>query len=315
MKHVEQPNHLLDVFVGSSRFGLVCRVNQLNERTRASQRRALRKVESMLRTVEVSGVRFRVADEGLGPAMLFVHGFPLNHTMWRAQIEEFSKTHRVIAPDLRGFGGTDGALYSVSMEQFADDLAALLEALAVEGPVVFCGLSMGGYIAWQFVQRHAARVAKLIVCDSRAAGDSPEAAANRLKMADIVLRDGPEPVVWAMMPKLFAQCSSDASSSDHGPAAIASVRQMVLNSNPVAIAAAHRGMAVRPDVTAWLPSLNVPTLVVCGEHDAISPPAEMKAIADAIPHARFALIEHAGHMAPMEQPEAVNVAIRQFVGR
>ena len=129
------------------------------------------------------------------------------------------------------------------------------------------------------------------------------------------VRDAITVSVWAMMPKLFAQCSSDASSSDHGPAAIASVRQMVLNSNPVAIAAAHRGMAVRPDVTAWLPSLNVPTLVVCGEHDAISPPAEMKAIADAIPHARFALIEHAGHMAPMEQPEAVNVAIRQFVGR
>ena len=269
----------------------------------------------MLRTVEVSGVRFRVADEGLGPAMLFVHGFPLNHTMWRAQIDEFSKTHRVIAPDLRGFGGTDGALYSVSMEQFADDLAALLDALAVEGPVVFCGLSMGGYIAWQFVQRHPTRVAKLIVCDTRAAGDSPEAAANRLKMADIVLRDGPEPIVWAMMPKLFALCSSDASSSDHCPAAIASVRQMVLNSNPVAIAAAHRGMAVRPDVTAWLPTVTVPTLVICGEHDAISPPAEMQAIADAIPNAQFALIEKAGHMAPMEQPEAVNAVIRRFVGR
>ncbi len=247
--------------------------------------------------------------------MLFVHGFPLDHTMWQAQIHEFSKTHRVIAPDLRGFGGTDGALYSVSMEQFADDLAALLDALAVEGPVVLCGLSMGGYIAWQFVQRHVARVAKLIVCDTRAAADSAEAAANRLKMADIVLRDGPEPVVWAMMPKLFAQCSSDASNSDYCPAMIASVRQMVLNSNPIAIAAAHRGMAVRPDITSWLPTLNVPTLVVCGEHDAISPPAEMKAIADAIPHAQFALIEKAGHMAPMEQPEAVNAAIRSFVSR
>eukprot|EP00456_Euglypha_rotunda_P055691 TRINITY_DN453_c0_g2_i2.p2 TRINITY_DN453_c0_g2~~TRINITY_DN453_c0_g2_i2.p2 ORF type:complete len:125 (+),score=46.50 TRINITY_DN453_c0_g2_i2:602-976(+) len=104
----------------------------------------------MLREVDVNGVRFRVADEGEGPVLLFVHGFPLNYSMWDAQIAEFSRTHRVIAPDLRGFGGTDGALYSVSMEQFADDLADLLEALPVRVPVTFCGLSMGGYIGWQF---------------------------------------------------------------------------------------------------------------------------------------------------------------------
>ncbi|HEY4262738.1 MAG TPA: alpha/beta hydrolase, partial [Schlesneria sp.] len=148
----------------------------------------------MLREVDVNGVRFRVVDEGEGPVILFVHGFPLNYTMWEAQIAEFSRTHRVIAPDLRGFGGTDGALYSVSIEQFADDLADLLEALPVRVPVTFCGLSMGGYIGWQFVQRHPSRVSKLIICDSRAAADSPEAAANRLKMADIVLREGPAPV-------------------------------------------------------------------------------------------------------------------------
>ena len=262
----------------------------------------------MLREIEVGGVRFRVADEGVGPVIVFVHGFPLNHTMWRAQIDAFSKTHRVIAPDLRGFGGTDGALYAVSMEQFADDLAGLLDALAVEGPVTLCGLSMGGYIAWQFVQRHSARVSKLVVCDTRAASDSPEAAANRLKMADIVLKEGPEPVAWAMMPKLFAQCTSE-----YCPTAINSVREMVMTSNPVAIAAAHRGMAVRPDVTDWLPTLRIPTLVLCGEFDAISPAAEMKAFAELIPQAEFVMIPNAGHMAPMEQPELVNAALRRFL--
>ena len=263
----------------------------------------------MLREVDVNGVRFRVVDEGEGPVLLFVHGFPLNYSMWDAQIAEFSRTHRVIAPDLRGFGGTDGALYSVSMEQFADDLADLLEALPVRVPVTFCGLSMGGYIGWQFAQRHPSRVSKLIICDSRAAADTAEAAANRLKMADIVLREGPEPVAWAMMPKLFAKCSDD-----HCPAVIAKVREMVMTTNPVAIAAAHRGMAVRPDMTAWLPSLKMPTLILCGEHDAISPAAEMKSIADLIPNAEFVQIPNAGHMAPMEQPELVNAAIRRFVG-
>ena len=89
---------------------------------------------------------------------------------------------------------------------------------------------------------------------------------------------------------------------------------MVLNSNPIAIAAAHRGMSVRPDVTSLLPTLRFPTLVLCGEHDAISPPAEMQTIADAIPNAQFSLIPNAGHMAPMEQPEAVNTAFRRFIG-
>ena len=262
----------------------------------------------MLRAIEVGGVRVRLTDAGTGPVILFVHGFPLNHTMWTDQIEEFQKTHRVIAPDLRGFGGTDGALYSVSMEQFADDLAALLDALEIEHPVTFCGLSMGGYVAWQFVQRHPARVSRLIVCDTRAAADSPDAAANRLKMADIVLKDGPEPVAWAMMPKLFAQCTSERC-----PKAIGSVREMVMTSNPVAIAAAHRGMAVRPDVTSILPTLRIPTLVICGEHDAISPVAEMKAFAELIPAAEFVVIQNAGHMAPMEQPHSVNCAIRRFL--
>lgn len=262
----------------------------------------------MLRMIDVSGVRFRVADVGTGPAILFAHGFPLDHTMWAAQIDEFSKTHRVIAPDLRGFGGTDGTLYSVSMEQFADDLIGVLEALEVDQPVTFCGLSMGGYIGWQFAFRHPEWLGRLILCDTRSAADSAEAAANRLKMADIVMKEGPEPVVWAMMPKLFAPFTAQRQ-----PALIALVRQTVMATSPTAIAAAHRGMAVRPDVTAMLSEIRVPTLVIVGEYDAISPPAEMKAFAAEIPDSRFVTIPDAGHMAPMENPVAVNAAIAEFL--
>jgi pimeloyl-ACP methyl ester carboxylesterase len=128
-------------------------------------------------------------------------------------------------------------------------------------------------------------------------------------MADIVMKEGAEPVAWAMMPKLFAQCSSEQC-----PAIIASVRQMVMTSNPVAIAAAHRGMAVRPDVSDLLPTITLPTLVICGEHDVISPPDEMKSIAEKIPNAQFVQVPRAGHMSPMEQPEIVNAAIRKFLG-
>jgi 3-oxoadipate enol-lactonase len=262
----------------------------------------------MLRTIEVGGVRYRVADEGLGPVILFVHGFPLNHTMWAAQIAEFSKTHRVIAPDLRGFGGTDGALYSVSMEQFADDLARLLEALDVDGPIAFCGLSMGGYVAFQFLQRHPRWLGQLILCDTRAASDTPEVAANRLKMADIVMKDGPEPVTWTMIPKLFAP-----GTTEREPALTDQVRQMVMGTASVAIAAAYRGMAVRPDVTSLLPAIRIPTLVIVGEHDAISPADEMRSMAAGIPNSRFVLIPAAGHMSPMENPTDVNAALRAFL--
>ena len=264
----------------------------------------------MLRTIEVSGVRFRVADEGTGPVILFVHGFPLDHTMWSFQIEEFSKTNRVIAPDLRGFGGTDGALYAVSMEQYADDLVALLEALQADQPITFCGLSMGGYIGWQFALRHPKWLGRLILCDTRSVADSAEAASNRLKMAEIVTKEGPEPVAWAMMPKLFAP-----STSERQPELTERIRRTVLATNPIAIASAHRGMAVRPDVSSFLPNLHVPTLVVVGESDVISPPAEMKAIAEALPNASFAVISDAGHMAPIENPGAVNQVIREFLAR
>lgn len=262
----------------------------------------------MLRNIDVSGVRYRVMDDGIGPAILFVHGFPLDHTMWAAQIEEFSKTHRVIAPDLRGFGGTDGALYSVSMEQFADDLNELLLALQVDRPITFCGLSMGGYVGWQFALRHPHWLGRLIACDTRAAADSAEAAANRLKMADIVVKEGPGPVAVAMMPKLFAPATTQTR-----PAITDQVRQMVMRTNPIAIAAAHRGMAVRPDVTGQLATFRFPTLVIVGEHDLISPAAEMKTIAESLPNAKFVVIPDAGHMSPMEDPSAVNRAIREFL--
>lgn len=262
----------------------------------------------MMHSIHVKGVRFQVVDQGIGPTILLVHGFPLDHSMWVEQIAEFSRDYRVIAPDLRGFGGTDGALYSVSMEQFADDLADLLDALKVEGSVTFCGLSMGGYIGWQFALRHPKRLARLIQCDTRAAADTPDVAANRLKMADIALRDGPEPVAWAMMPKLFA-----APTVERRPDLVESVRRVVLASSPVAIAAGYRGMATRPDVTALLRTFRIPTLLVVGEHDAITPATEMKTVAEAIPNAKFAMIREAGHMAPLEKPIEVNAAIRQFL--
>ena len=184
----------------------------------------------------------------------------------------------------------------------------MLDALSVDGPVTFCGLSMGGYIAWQFVDKYPERIAKLVLCDTRAAADTPEAAAMRLKMAEHVLEAGPELVAAAMLPKLFA-----TETAKQHPEMVERTRQMILRASPAGIAAAQRGMAQRPDMRGKLGSIRVPTLVIVGEHDAISPPDEMRHIAEGIAGAEFVVIPSAGHMSTMENAEAVNAAMRGFI--
>jgi 3-oxoadipate enol-lactonase len=256
--------------------------------------------------ISIGGVSLNVEEKGQGEVLLLVHGFPLDHSMWWGQLEGPSKHYRVIAPDLRGFGKSDVTEGTVTMEQFAEDLARLLDGLNIAEPITLCGLSMGGYIAWQFALNHSNRLKRLIVCDTRAVADSKDTAAGREKSAEKVVAEGAVIVADIMQPKLFHQSSA-------GSAYVEQTRQVMLGTNPLGIAAALRGMAKRPDVTGQLEQIRVPTLVICGEHDAISPTAEMRKIAEAIPHARYVEIPAAGHMAPLEKPEEVNAAIVEFM--
>jgi 3-oxoadipate enol-lactonase len=263
-----------------------------------------------MKSITVNHSTFAVADRGQGSPIVFAHGFPLNHTMWEAQLAALEGSHRVIAPDLRGFGRSDVTPGKVTMAQMADDCAAMLDELEITEPVTFVGLSMGGYVAWQFALRHAARLGKLVLCDTRAVADTPQGVETRLKMAELVLKHGTISVADAMLPKLFAEPTRE-----RHPHVIDAVRQMILRAEPEGVAAAQRGMAERPDVTGELAKIAVPTLVICGEHDAISPLAEMRLIAESIPGAKLAVIADAGHMAPMENPVAVNEALRAFLAR
>jgi len=262
-----------------------------------------------MQTVHVEGSDLKVLDRGTGSPVLLVHGFPLDHTMWRAQIEVLSQTHRVIVPDLRGFGGSTATPGTVTMERFADDLNEVLSALGVDEPVTLCGLSMGGYVAWQFWQKHSARLRRLVLCDTRAQPDSAEAAKNRHEMAERVLAEGPSVAAEAMLPKLFA-----ARSQQRIPEVIEAQQRVMLAATPEGVAAALRGMAERPDARPWLASIGVPTLVIVGSEDTISPPAEMREIAMAIPGAQFVEVPGAAHLTPLEQPETVNSALRRFLG-
>ena len=257
--------------------------------------------------VNVHDGELNVVERGQGRPLVLVHGFPLDHSMWQGQLDGLAGQFRVIAPDLRGFGGSTVTPGLVTMQRMADDLAEMLAGLAIAEPVVFCGLSMGGYVAWQFALRHRERLAKLIVCDTKAAADAPEAAANRVALADRVQREGAGFVAEAMLPKLFAPASIEAKAP-----CVEATRQVILRTDPRGIAAASRGMGQRPDITGRLREIDVPTLVLCGQHDAISPPAEMKTIAAGLPNAKYVEIAGAGHMAPLEKPAEVNAAILAF---
>ena len=183
----------------------------------------------------------------------------------------------------------------------------MLDAWRVEGPLVYCGFSMGGYMAWPFLQKHADRLAGLVLVDTRAVGDDEAGRATRLKMAEGVADGGAARVAEVMRTKLFAP-NAPAEAIDETTAVIAAT-------DPRSIAASQRAMAARPDSSPLLPAISLPTLVVCGEHDAISTAAEMRGVAGVIPGAEFVEVPDAGHMAPLENPTAANDALRGFVNR
>lgn len=248
-------------------------------------------------------------DQGTGPVVVLLHGFPLSRAMWDAQVRTLAASHRVLAPDLRGHGESPAPDGVYTMEQMADDVAELLDRLGVAEPVVLGGLSMGGYVSLAFALKHPGRLKALILTDTRAAADTPEAARLREQTAQAVLRDGrTTTVVETMIPRLFAR-----STLRGRPTLVSAMQEVMERTSPSGVAGALRGMACRPDRRGQLGEIAAPTLVVVGEEDVISPPEEARAIAEALPNGRLAVIPGAGHMAPYEDPEAFNAAVLAFL--
>jgi pimeloyl-ACP methyl ester carboxylesterase len=262
----------------------------------------------MLHSVQVDRRSLNVNEIGSGQPLLFVHGFPLDHQMWRFQIAEFSPTHRVIAPDLRGFGRSDVTPGKFHMSQMADDLATILDRLGIGEPVTLCGLSMGGYVAWEFWKRHRQQLARLILCDTRAIADSSDTKEMRRETAGRLLLEGPGFLAKSMPQKMFSPKTQQSN-----PELVNEIQKMIHYGSPAGFGAASMGMAARADATDWLPAIDVPTLVIVGADDVISPVDEMQSIATAIPGAQFVVVPDAGHLAPLENPSIVNAAIRDFL--
>ncbi len=255
----------------------------------------------------VNGVSLAVEVRGEGPAVLFVHGYPLNRTLWQHQVGALTGFRR-IAPDLRGLGLSDAPDLGYSMATYADDLAALLDALHAD-QVVICGLSMGGYVALEFARRYRSRLRGLVLMSTRAEADSPEARKAREAAMQVARERGADTIAAQMITKLFAPGAAGAM-----PQVVDRIREMMEASPVKGIVGALSAMRDRPDSTGTLTELEgLPTLVVIGDQDQVIPPAVGRAIAAAIPNAVLNVIPGAGHLPPVEQPIATTRVLAEFL--
>jgi pimeloyl-ACP methyl ester carboxylesterase len=244
-------------------------------------------------------------ERGSGPVLLFIHGFPLDRTMWIPQLAGLAKIRTCVAVDLRGHGlSSDQEPGDYSIDLFADDVVATLDVLKAEQADI-CGLSMGGYVAFSILRRHPERVRSLILVDTKAEADSDDAKKGREAAAEAIARDGMEAFHDGLGPKLLG---------DSPPGEVVEqVRKMFANTPPEVAAADSLAMRDRIDSTPDLASISVPVLWVHGEQDKIMPIDAARATAERIPGAQFVAIPGAGHIANMENPKAVNDAIAAFL--
>jgi len=256
-------------------------------------------------------VRLTVHTRGRGRPILFLHAFPLDHRMWAAQ-EPLAEHLRLIMPDQRGFGGSRTAGGPASIEQLADDAVAILDALHVDEPAIVCGCSMGGYVAQHVAIRHPARVRSLVLVDTKLEEDTPDARAARVDLAGKVQRLGPEIVAAAMVPRLLATAPESGSGPRRGEIE-AQLHSMILEQPVGTIVAALSALAARPDMTDAMRDCCVPTLLVVGGEDQITPPDCLARAEEIIPEARLLIVPHAGHMTPLETPAVFNAAVLAFL--
>jgi 3-oxoadipate enol-lactonase len=255
--------------------------------------------------IPADGAELAVEVRGRGAPILFIHGFPFNRSMWRQQLADLTRW-KLIAPDLRGAGASSAPAGGYSMARYADDLVRVLDAQKVDRAGV-CGLSMGGYILFELLRRHPERVRAAVFCNTKAEADTPDAQRGRDEMAALAEREGQAAVADRLLPRLLAPSTFAAQ-----PETVAQVREMITGTPLPGLVGALRAMRDRPDSTATLRAIRAPVLVVAGEDDQIAPPDGMRAMAQAITGAQFALMPAAAHLAPLEQPQATNRVLADF---
>jgi pimeloyl-ACP methyl ester carboxylesterase len=239
--------------------------------------------------------------------IIFVHGFPFDHFMWDEQVKELRRHYYCIRYDIRGLGSSPTGDGQLTMEMFVDDLEKIIEELKLHRPIL-CGLSMGGYISLRAVERMQDKFSALILCDTKSAADDNEGKLKRAAAIKQINSGDFDGFVESFVLNCFGKKFMQEQNTEF--------RKVVEGSktnNPLGVKGCLLAMAVRTETTNNLNKINIPTLVICGSEDKLTPPNVMKAMADQIPNSKFVLVDSAGHMTPIENSEVVNKSIKDFL--
>jgi 3-oxoadipate enol-lactonase len=250
---------------------------------------------------------YRVAGDAGKPPVVFVHGFPFSQEMWSPQVQTLQSAFRVITYDHRGHGRSDAGDGQYLLEFLVDDLIALLDHLKIE-KAILCGLSMGGYVALRAVERNPERVRALVLCDTRSEADTNEAKLKRAAGIRTIKEKGVPAFAEGFLKQVFAPKSFETQ-----PQAVELIRKIILANPPLGICGTLLALASRTDTTAALPGITVPTLVLVGDQDPITPPAAAQSIQKAVPGAELHILPNAAHMSNLENTEAFNQHLLAFL--
>jgi len=246
---------------------------------------------------------------GSGPPVVLLHPFPANHNLWKPAAQALITRYRVILPDLRGHGDSGVGDGPATMEKHAADIARVLDQEEVRR-AAFVGVSIGGYVLFEFWRKYGERVDALVLCNTKAQADTPEARSVRLQAATFVLDRGTELFFASMIPKLMGKTTRDTR-----PDLVEGALRMMRTMSPEAVAMVQRGMAERQDSMETLKTINVPTMLVTGDEDILTGVAEAELMRQNISGSEINVIAKAGHYSPWEQPEEVGKLLRQFLDR
>ncbi len=242
--------------------------------------------------------------------IVFIHGFPFSAEMWKGQtqmLQDNKKNLRIITYDLRGHGQSDVGDGQYTIELFVDDLIGLLDYLKIT-KTILCGFSMGGYITLRAIERNPDRFNALVLCDTMSAADSNESKVRRANSINQIKKEGVERFAEGFLKAVFAPQTFDTK-----PDIIDEIRRVILSNSPLGICGALLAMAGRTDTTESLSRISVPTLILVGKHDAVTPPSASKSMHDKIPNSILHLIDNAAHMSNLENPNVFNEHLTKFL--
>ena len=255
----------------------------------------------------INGLSVFLEGNSKNQSIIFLHGFPYDHTMWKEQVEALSKKYFCVAYDIRGLGESPVGDGQYTMESFVDDLESILQQLKLDKPVL-CGLSMGGYISFRALERMEEKFSAIVLCDTRSEADNNEGKLKRAAAIKRINTEGLAPFAKNFITNCFGDDYKKNSKEEFE-------KQIAKSSsfNPAGVKGCLLAMLGRNDTTDYLSKIKIPALVICGENDVLTPPTVMKPLAEKINGVEFVIIKNSGHMSPIEKPKEVTEAIENFL--